>query len=81
MSRITQRTSVVSVIMTGKSIHEMIWEEDGKPQNLFSSTWSLATSLAQGDLATSLATHFAKIPTQPLLKIEHHTAVELQLRV
>ncbi|OBT64885.1 hypothetical protein VE03_06436 [Pseudogymnoascus sp. 23342-1-I1] len=52
MSQISQGTSVISMLMKGKSIQEMVWGDDGKPQNLFSSTWSLATSLAQGDLAT-----------------------------
>ncbi|OBT75826.1 hypothetical protein VF21_05523 [Pseudogymnoascus sp. 05NY08] len=49
---ISQRTSIIPILMTGKSIHEIIWEDDGNPQNLFSSTWSVATSLAQVDLAT-----------------------------
>lgn len=62
MSHVAQRTSVISMLMTGKSIHEMIWEDDGKPQNLFSSTWSLATSLAQGDLATWSRSSYRRDP-------------------
>ncbi|KAL5354539.1 hypothetical protein ACLOAV_000628 [Pseudogymnoascus australis] len=49
-SHIAQRTTVISMLMEGRSIHEMIWDGDSKPQNLFSSC-SLATSLAQVDLA------------------------------
>ncbi|ELR10314.1 hypothetical protein GMDG_04697 [Pseudogymnoascus destructans 20631-21] len=52
VSHIAQRTSIIPMLMTGKSIYELVWENDGKPQNLFSSTWSLATILAQVDLAT-----------------------------
>ncbi|KFY75916.1 hypothetical protein V499_04192 [Pseudogymnoascus sp. VKM F-103] len=49
---ISQQTSIIPMLMTGKSIHEIVWEDDGNPQNLFSSTWSVATSLAQVDLVT-----------------------------
>ncbi|KFY11775.1 hypothetical protein V492_04270 [Pseudogymnoascus sp. VKM F-4246] len=51
VSHVAQRTSIISMLMTGKSLHELAWEDDGKSQNLFSSTWTLATNLAQGDLA------------------------------
>lgn len=52
MSHISQRTSIIPMLMPGKSIHEIVWENDGKSQNLFSSTWSLATILPHVDLAT-----------------------------
>jgi hypothetical protein len=52
MSHVSQRTSIISMLMTGKGIHEMIFEDNGKAQNLFSSTWSPANSLAQADVAT-----------------------------
>ncbi|KFY22970.1 hypothetical protein V493_06192 [Pseudogymnoascus sp. VKM F-4281 (FW-2241)] len=62
MSHVAQRTSIISMLMTGKSIHEMIWEDDGKLQNLFSSTWGLATSMRQGDLATRSRNSYRRDP-------------------
>ncbi|KFY94419.1 hypothetical protein V500_03267 [Pseudogymnoascus sp. VKM F-4518 (FW-2643)] len=68
MSHVAQRTSVISMLLTGNSIHEMIWEDDGKPQNVFSSTWSLATSLAQGDLATWSRSSYRRDPKLALIE-------------
>ncbi|KFY00716.1 hypothetical protein V490_01233 [Pseudogymnoascus sp. VKM F-3557] len=62
MSHVSQRTSIISMLMTGKGIHEMIFEDNSKAQNLFSSTWNLANSLAQADVATGSRNSHRKNP-------------------
>ncbi|OBT87612.1 hypothetical protein VE02_04104 [Pseudogymnoascus sp. 03VT05] len=67
---ISQRTRIIPILMTGKSIHEIIWEDDGNPQNLFSSTWSVATSLAQVDLAIWSPSSCRREPDPALIEDE-----------
>ncbi|KFZ05987.1 hypothetical protein V501_07827 [Pseudogymnoascus sp. VKM F-4519 (FW-2642)] len=70
---ISQRTSIIPMLMAGKSIHEIVCEDDGNPQNLFSSTWSVATSLAQVDLATWSPNSCAREPDPaPIEDIESY---------
>lgn len=35
----SRRSSIVSSMQSKQSVHEIIWEEDGRPQHLRSSTW------------------------------------------
>ncbi|OBT52012.1 hypothetical protein VE04_08229 [Pseudogymnoascus sp. 24MN13] len=70
---ISQQTSIIPILMTGKSIHEIVLEDDGKPHNLFSSTWSVATSLAQVDLETLSPNSYRREPgPAPIEDIESY---------
>jgi hypothetical protein len=40
MSQISRKSSIITSMLARKSIHEIIWEEDGAPRSLISSTWS-----------------------------------------
>lgn len=52
MSQMSRKTSIVSTMLARKSVHEIIWEDDGTPQSLRSSTWNLHHDPLKNDVAT-----------------------------
>jgi hypothetical protein len=60
VTQISRKSSIVSTMLSKKSIHEIIWQDDGSPASVRSSVWNISFDPKKNNLATWSSNSFRR---------------------
>ncbi len=75
-SELSRKTSIVSTVLARKSVHEILWEDDGTPQAFRSSTWNLTHDPEKINLASWTSNSFRRESGEKGVVIQESTTVQ-----